>query len=175
MCLPSVQEGQTRWEWMKKRDSFTLCEGKGEEHLRIYCQTLKYYLSEASQTLVHIVAAWTIVAFAVIFIMQIPKGDSGEFTLESTTNIMARNRILVSHIITLRNNLCTVRGLCSIMCDFTQGVKSVLSLKKYSIFIQPRFVVACVFFHNYLSPTHTHTKSTTDSYLICVMSSSFIS
>lgn len=107
----------------------------------------------------HIVAAWRIVAFAVIFIMQIPKGDSGEFTLESTTNVTARNRILASHIITLRNNLCTVRGLCSIMCDFTQGEKSGLSLKKYSIFIQPRFV----FSFTTISAVHTHTKSTTDN------------
>lgn len=70
----------------------------------------KYYLSEASQTLVYIGgahASWRIVAFAVIFMIQIPKGDSGEFTLESTTNVTARNRILASHIITLRNNLCT--------------------------------------------------------------------
>lgn len=111
MCLPSVQEGQTRWEWMKKRDSFALCEGKGEGRLRIYCQA-KCYLFEASQTLVHIVGAhlWhserLLLTFAIIFMMQIPKGDSGEFTVESTTNVTARNWIFTSHIITLRKNLC---------------------------------------------------------------------
>lgn len=111
MCLPSVQEGQTRWEWTKKRHSFALCEGKGEGHLRIYCQTLSIIYQRPVKhwgtLVVHLVASWRIVVFAVIFIMQIPKGDSGEFTLESTTNVTARNRTLASHIITLRNNLCT--------------------------------------------------------------------
>lgn len=44
------------------------------------------------------------------------------------------------------------------MCDFTQGVKWRLSVKKYSVFIQPRFVVACVFFDRYLGRTHTQKK-----------------
>lgn len=47
------------------------------------------------------------------------------------------------------------------MCDFTQGVKWRLSVKNDSIFIQPRFVVACVFFDRYLGRTHTHKKKST--------------
>lgn len=38
---------------MRKRDIFTVFEGKGEGRLRIYCQTSALFIREDSQTLVY--------------------------------------------------------------------------------------------------------------------------
>lgn len=57
MCLPSVQEGQAWWETMRKRDIFTVYEGKGGGRPRIYHQTSAIiYQTALSNICVHAVA-----------------------------------------------------------------------------------------------------------------------
>lgn len=102
MCLPSVQEGQTWWERMKKRDFFTLYKGKGEGRLRIYGQTLHIiYQRTVKHWCTLVVASLRIVGFMSSLYSKCLQVRE-ELILE-TTDVTARNRILAPP----HDNLCT--------------------------------------------------------------------